>query len=99
MSTFVTIRVVHSYRETNQLADMMANITLDREGNLMYYSFQEMPSICRKILNMDKSEVLSLRIRTKRLDAIENRDLQTTGTNFDSIPAGTNFDSISDKDK
>lgn len=48
---------------------------------------------------MDKSQVPSLRIRTKRINAIENKDLQTTGTNFDSIPASTNFDSISDKDK
>lgn len=61
ISAKMTIRVTHSYREANQLADAMANLALDGDGELRYLAFQDMPSLCRKILNMDKHQIPSFK--------------------------------------
>lgn len=62
-----TIQVVHKYRETNKLVDVIASIVILRESMQQYNAFSLLPSMARKILNMDKQQGPSLRIRSRRI--------------------------------
>lgn len=48
------VRVQHSFREGNTLADYFANLVFDFAGEFQFNSFLEIPSEGRKILNLDK---------------------------------------------
>lgn len=56
----------HIYREENTLADYMANIAFQLEDITTFNSFQQLPSVGRKIVNMEKMQIPNLRIRTTR---------------------------------
>ncbi|WMV29406.1 hypothetical protein MTR67_022791 [Solanum verrucosum] len=74
MST-LNIQLVHIFREANQLADYITNIAINHEDIQPYYSFQELPSKARKILNMDKQQIPSIRIRTRKINISNNNDI------------------------
>ncbi|XP_060211803.1 uncharacterized protein LOC132639368 [Lycium barbarum] len=58
-----TVKVDHIYREGNCLADFLANYVFDFPGTQQFNTFQELPSIARKLLNIDKAQIPNLRIR------------------------------------
>ena len=47
------VNVQHIFRETNWLADFVAN-TIDKEEKHVFLSFNQLPILGRKILNMGK---------------------------------------------
>ncbi|XP_059285194.1 uncharacterized protein LOC132038560 [Lycium ferocissimum] len=61
----MTVSFSHILRKGNKLADALANQALDK-ASLQCHNFQELPSMCRKILNSDKTQIPYLRIRTTR---------------------------------
>ena len=52
----IQIQIVHIFREVNQLANCITNISINQENRQQYHIFQDLPSIARKILNMDKKQ-------------------------------------------
>lgn len=59
------ITVQHIYREWNQFADYIANITANEETNLTYEHFTQVPREGRQIINTDKALIPRLRIKTR----------------------------------
>ncbi|XP_060181532.1 uncharacterized protein LOC132611140 [Lycium barbarum] len=59
--------IKHVFRKGNQLADFLANTALQHDELLEFHCFQDLPSMGRKIINMDKSQIPSLRIRTRKI--------------------------------
>lgn len=57
--------MIHVYREANQLADCIVNQAFVHIGIIHYNIFAELPSEARKILNIDKAQIQSLRIHTR----------------------------------
>lgn len=53
------------YREGNQLADALANSAINQTQKMQCLEFSQMPSIARRICNMDKAQIPALRIKTK----------------------------------
>lgn len=58
------IRIMHTYREANYLADHIANIGITIQDKHQVWTFQSLPSLARRILNADKHQIPSLRITT-----------------------------------
>ncbi|KAH0757706.1 hypothetical protein KY290_021199 [Solanum tuberosum] len=67
------IQVKHVFREGNQLADALANNAHNHTEKQVYNQFNQLPVICRKILNMDKRQVMSLRIKTRKIKTTTNQ--------------------------
>ncbi|KAH0669829.1 hypothetical protein KY289_024322 [Solanum tuberosum] len=63
----LNIQVTHVFKEGNYLADSLANRAYEQEGKQIYNNFQELPSICRKILNADKSQIPNIQIKTLKI--------------------------------
>lgn len=61
------IGIQHIYREGNQLADKLANIVMEQENGIQC-TFKQLPSVCRNILNIDKAQIYTFRIRTKKIN-------------------------------
>lgn len=61
----IEVQIIHVYREANQLADSVVNDVFEKEGKQQYHHFLQLPSTTRRVLNMDKSEVPTLRIRAR----------------------------------
>ncbi|WMV51732.1 hypothetical protein MTR67_045117 [Solanum verrucosum] len=59
------IQLIHTFREGNQLVDHLANEAFNHAVKVQYHNFNQFPSVARKILNMEKSQIPSLRISTK----------------------------------
>ncbi|WMV53847.1 hypothetical protein MTR67_047232, partial [Solanum verrucosum] len=57
----------HIYREGNKLADYLANLAINSTKKKTFSSFQQLPSLGRKIINMEKAQIPSLRCCTKRI--------------------------------
>ncbi|KAH0725552.1 hypothetical protein KY284_001417 [Solanum tuberosum] len=55
--------IIHIFREANQLADFIANIAIDQEGIQQFHSFIQLRSMEKTILNMDKSQLPTIRVR------------------------------------
>ena len=52
----IQIQIVHIFREVNQLANCITNISINQENRQQYRRFKDLPSSARKILNMDKQQ-------------------------------------------
>ena len=63
----IQIHIVHIFREANQLVDCITNIAINQKDRQQYHKFQDLPSIARKILNMDKHQIRAIRIRTRKI--------------------------------
>ena len=50
----IQIQMVHIFREVNQLANCITNISNNQENRQQYNRFKDLPSSARKIFNMDK---------------------------------------------
>lgn len=62
----------HIFREGNQLADFITNLAIQQEGKHQFSSFQQLPSYARRILNTDKYQLPSLRIKTQNISSYNN---------------------------
>ncbi|WMV43438.1 hypothetical protein MTR67_036823 [Solanum verrucosum] len=62
------VQIRHIFREANQFADYLANMALDQAEKIQVRSFYNLPSKGRRIINIDKQQILSLRIKTRRIN-------------------------------
>nr|XP_009616365.1 uncharacterized protein LOC104108915 [Nicotiana tomentosiformis] len=53
----------HVYREGNIIADYLANIAFSFVGTTHFHSFAELPTVGRRLINMDKSQIPNLRVK------------------------------------
>lgn len=58
------IQFKHVYREENHLADFITNITIDIESKQVFNTFNQLPCLARRLLNMDKYKI-SARLRLR----------------------------------
>jgi len=68
----INVQVWHVFREANQLADFIANTAINSEQKLTFQQFNQLPSKGKKILNIDKQQVPSVRIKTRRIYSNNN---------------------------
>jgi len=59
----MSVRVQHSLREGNTLADFFANLVFLFAGTYELRSLQEVPDIAKRIIILDKQSTPQLRIR------------------------------------
>lgn len=59
--------IIHIFREGNTVADALANEVIEAQNTKEYHCFQDLPVSIRKQINMDKSQIPNLRIRTQRI--------------------------------
>ncbi|KAK6788048.1 hypothetical protein RDI58_016573 [Solanum bulbocastanum] len=62
------VKIQYIFREGNQLADFLANHAAEIDRKVEYQSFKELPSTGRKIINTDKQQIPTLRIRTRKIN-------------------------------
>lgn len=67
----------HIFREGNKLADYMANLAVESSDKQIFNSFQQVPTMGKKIINADKALIPSLRFKSSYQE-----NLQATGTEF-----------------
>ncbi|KAH0709462.1 hypothetical protein KY284_010889 [Solanum tuberosum] len=65
--TTLELKTQHMYREGNKLADYLANLAINSTEKKTFSSFQQLLSLGRKIINMEKAQIPSLRCHTKRI--------------------------------
>lgn len=62
------VQPTHIFREGNSVADALAGEVVESQNFKEYYSFLELPSKTRKLINMDKSQIPSIRIRARKIN-------------------------------
>ncbi|XP_060202124.1 uncharacterized protein LOC132630571 [Lycium barbarum] len=68
----IQVQINHIFREGNMLADFLANHALDH-AEIKVHDFILKPPEGRRILNMDKSQLPQLRIRTRRIQQLDHQ--------------------------
>ncbi|KAK4708865.1 hypothetical protein R3W88_029790 [Solanum pinnatisectum] len=63
----LNVQVWHIFREENQLADFIANMAINIEHKMVFQYFHQLPSLGKNILNIDKHQVPSVRIKPRRI--------------------------------
>ena len=66
-------KVQHLYREGNQLEDFIVNSAYSNSKEQEYKQFKQLPSNCRRVLNMNKAQTSSLRIKTRKIKDINSQ--------------------------
>jgi len=61
------VHVKHMFREANNLADYLANASLDQTETVQAHGFYDLSSKGRRIINTEKHKIPSLRIKTRRI--------------------------------
>lgn len=65
-----TVKLSHTFREGNQLADYLANYAMEQVGKSQFWGFGQLPSLARRICNIDKQQIPAIRIKTKNIQQI-----------------------------
>lgn len=61
-------QITHIFREANQLEDLIINIAINQEKKVQFFSFLQLPTTTKKVLNNDKYQLpYFIRIRTRRI--------------------------------
>lgn len=68
----IQAQIVHVYREANQLADYITNIAINSDEKHQFFHFTQLPIPARRILNLDKQQVPTIRIRSRRINHVRN---------------------------
>lgn len=61
------VTLQHIFREGNQLANYLANHAVEEGRKMKFHNFGELPTKGRNILNTDKYQIPTIRIRTRRI--------------------------------
>ncbi|KAK4724195.1 hypothetical protein R3W88_026974 [Solanum pinnatisectum] len=64
----ISVRVQHSFKEENTLADFFANLVVIFAGSYEFNSFHEIPTAAKKTINLDKCNTPYIRI--KQIDSL-----------------------------
>ncbi|WMV24105.1 hypothetical protein MTR67_017490 [Solanum verrucosum] len=67
------VNVKHVYREGNHLADALANTAFSHIEKQEYNHFNQLSETCKKILNIDKLQIQSFGIKTRKIKANTNQ--------------------------
>lgn len=67
MMTQMNVQVQHIFREGNQVADYLANLAINQQNKQQYHTSNQLPTLARRFLNMDKQQIPAIRIRSKRI--------------------------------
>ena len=67
------LKVQYLYREGNQLEDFIVNSAYSNSKVQEYKQFEHLPPNCRRVLNMNKTQIASLRIKTRKIKDINNQ--------------------------
>lgn len=59
--------IQHIFREGNQLAVYLANQAVEEERDLVFGDFKSLPKVARQIINTNKQQIHTLRIKTKKI--------------------------------
>lgn len=68
----MNVQVKHIFREANQLADFNANTTTDKEDKQQYEHYSQLPSMGRRLVNIDKQQIPSIRVKTNKINNCYN---------------------------
>lgn len=61
------MHIHRTFREANQLADIIINTIFEQEKKYQYWGFSQLPSKACRILNINKSQIPSFWIKTRRI--------------------------------
>ncbi|KAK6795384.1 hypothetical protein RDI58_008837 [Solanum bulbocastanum] len=64
----IQCRMHHIFREANQVADKLANMTLDQQSSIKASNFSQLPKECRILINIDKAQLSTLRIKARKIN-------------------------------
>lgn len=56
-------------REGNVVTDCLANLVFSFAGTILFQSFTKLPSAGMKLINLDKAQILNLRVRVAKRKA------------------------------
>lgn len=59
--------ITHVFREINQLADRIVNEAFIHSEKIYYHSFEKLPVKARRILNIDKAQITTPKVRTRAI--------------------------------
>lgn len=62
----LNVHVLHICREANQLSNYVANMTINTTDIQQFWSFNQLPSRTRRLVNSDKQQIPYLRIKPGR---------------------------------
>jgi len=68
----IRVQVSHIFREANQLEDYIANLAINKEEIKTFQNFIQLSSLGRRILNIDKQQIPSVRIKKRRINTNNN---------------------------
>ncbi|WMV58548.1 hypothetical protein MTR67_051933 [Solanum verrucosum] len=68
----INIQIRHTFREANQLADYITNIAIGTTEKQQFQEYNQLPSWGRRIVNIDKQQIPSIRIRTRKINNKNN---------------------------
>ncbi|KAG5579245.1 hypothetical protein H5410_049872 [Solanum commersonii] len=60
--------IIHIFREGNNVADLLANLVVESQQRKEYNNFEELPTNIRRHINIDKAQIPTLRIRTRKIN-------------------------------
>jgi len=64
----INASIKDNFREGNFVADSLVNEVVESQETKYYQFFQELPSITRKYLNIDKAHVPNIRVKTRKIN-------------------------------
>jgi len=69
----MVVTIKHIFREANQLADYITNVAINKVGKQHFQNFNQLTSMGRRILNIDKQQIPSIKVKTRKI-YINNND-------------------------
>lgn len=61
----MNVQIIHIFREANLLADYITNLAINIAEKVQLQHFSQLPSMGRRLINMDKQQIPNIRIRTR----------------------------------
>lgn len=63
----LNIIIIHAFKEGNTVVDSLANEVIESQGMKEFYKFQQLSVQTRKLININKAQILHIRIKTRKI--------------------------------